>query len=128
MSYYNLKFSMKVAEHIAINSQVIQQFLSCHNVLFRSLATLATESLYRWNAISCTPTKLQGVVGVLGMGGAAIRARYLLGIHTKVAMPPISTRQKSLCARCKPIITIAAAMPTLIRSRETVRKSILSNQ
>ena len=53
----------------------------------------------------------QGAVGVIGIGGAAIRARLRGGMQTKVVMLTNSARQPSNCAGAKPTIRIAASVP-----------------
>jgi hypothetical protein len=50
-------------------------------------------------------------MGMVWMGGAAIRARYRDRVQTKVMMQTISARYKSICARCKPTSQIALIMP-----------------
>ncbi len=59
------------------------------------------------------------MVGVIGMGGVAIRARYRNCVPIVVLMPTISARQKSICAGAKPTIPIAATLPACRRWRET---------
>ena len=50
------------------------------------------HDLFAMRPYAARATKPQGAVGVMGIGGAAIRARYWLAMQTKVLMQPVSPR------------------------------------
>lgn len=81
-------------------SQFIQQFLARMNEFLVVSHRGLLKSASSWHPSIRAPAKPQGVVGVIGIGGAAIRARYGVGVQTMVLMQTSIVRKPSLCARC----------------------------